>query len=167
MSKKKKKFRWKSLPSTCRTCIIAMIVLLVAGIGVIVYGNITGISASDVRKVEAEIVSIDLVDRDLSNSQAQNLLENGADENSVLYEYEIGYRYIIDGREYRHVGRKHYDKGSGLKVGDKETLRYAVVGGEIVIDPQTETSYGVLGVILVIAGVLAGAAAFILRPQRA
>ena len=164
MGKKGKKFRWKSLPSACRTCIIGMIISVIVGIGLIIYGNVVGVSTSDIKTVQAEIVSIEQVDRNLSDSQMESLLENGTDENSVLYEFKIGYRYIIDGKDYQYVGRKHFDKGSKLSIGDMETLNYALVDGKIVIDPETESAYGAFGIAFIIAGLLAGIAAYILRP---
>ena len=159
MSKKKNK--WKSLPSACRTSIIGMIILTVVGIGLIIYGIVFGTGSDDLNTVEGEIVSIEKVERDLSASQQEKL----SDEDS-LYEFEVAYRYTIDGSEYDYyTERVHYDKGKLLKNGDKKVLKYTVKNGKTVINPETKTSYGVLGIVFIVAGLLAGAAAFVLRPK--
>ena len=163
MSKKKNK--WKSLPSACRTSIIGMILFVVLGIGIIVYGMAAGVSSDDVKTVEAEIVSVEMTDRDMTAEQQDELLENGADENSVLYEFIVTYRCTVDEKEYTPSQRKTYDKGKNLKSGDTEKLRYMIKGSEMVLNPNTGTSYTLFGIIFIIVGALAGAAAFVLRPK--
>ena len=163
MGKKRKKVKWKNRPSTFKTCVIGMAILIVAGIGVLIYGSVFGMSSDDVKTADAEIVSLELVDRDLSDSQIEQLEEKGTDENSIYYEYEVGYRFTVDGKEYSHTGKKLYDQGKELKIGDKESIRYAVVDGDVRVNPETGTYYGVIGIILIGIGLLAGVAAFVLR----
>ena len=165
MGKKGRKVKWKNLPSTFRTAVIGALIFLAAGIGLIIYGRICGIGSDDIHTVQATIVSLEKVDRPLSEAQQEKLLEDGASEESVLYEYEVGYSCEIDGKEYRHTARKHLDKGKSLSEGDTESLKYAVVNGKTVFDPETRSSYGVFGAAFIVAGLLAGIAAYVLRPQ--
>ena len=105
---KKKKNKWKNLPSTCRTSIIGMLIFLIIGICLIVYGAFFGnVERSDIQSVEADIVSVSRVSRNLSPSQEEDMRKKGI----------------------------------------------------------SEGTYKVFGIIFIILGSLAGAAAYVLRPK--
>ena len=164
---KKKKNKWKSLPSTCRTSIIGMLIFLIIGICLIVYGAFFGnVERSDIQSVEAEIVSVSRVSRNLSPSQEEDMRKKGITEDSIKYELRVDYKFTIDGKEYSHTSRKSYEKADVVKEGTKEVLRYMMVDGEPVIDPVTNGTYKVFGIIFIILGALAGVAAYVLRPKK-
>jgi hypothetical protein len=164
---KKKKIKWKNLPSTFRTAIIGMAIFLVIGLGLLIYGLVFGkVSSDDIHTVQAEIVSIDKVSRNLSTSQEEDLRKNGISEDSIKYELKIVYKYNLDGTEYQYTGREQYDKADRLKPGDKTDLKYAMVNGKPEINPDSNSTFVVFGVIIMILGVLSGLVAFIIRPKR-
>ncbi|MBR4343179.1 MAG: DUF3592 domain-containing protein [Lachnospiraceae bacterium] len=163
----KKKTKWKNLPSTFRTCIIGMILFLVIGCGLFLYGLLfNNISPDDIEMVQAEIISADKVSRNLSRSQEEVLRTKGVAEDSIKYEIKVEYRYLVDGKEYRYTGLEPYERADKLQVGGSEILRYAKVNGEPVINPESDSRYKVFGIIFVILGLLAGLAAFVLRPKK-
>lgn len=167
MSKKGKKIKWKNLPSTFRTCIIGMIIFLVIGLGLVIYGfAFASVSSDDIKTVQAEIISVDKVSRNLSSSQEENLRKEGIAEDIIKYELKVGYRYSVDGKEYEYTGRERYDKADKIYVGGTGTLKYAMKNGSPVINPDSDSIYKVFGFIILGLGVLSGLAAFVLRPKR-
>ncbi len=165
-SKKSLKKRWKSLPSVVRTCLVGMILFLVAGAGLQIYGFLfANISESDVKKATAEIVSIEKRLRNLNNDVAEELRQKGYDEEYIKYEYEIEYRYAVDGTGYSYKSKELLDRFSG-KVGDKKELRYVIKNGKPIINPNSDFVYTFCGVVLVIIGVAAGAAAYVLGNKK-
>ena len=163
MSKKKNK--WKSLPSVVRTCLIGMVLFLVAGIGLQVYGFLfANISESDIKTVNAVATNVRKVRSKVSDSTAQRLRKKGFDEADIGFEYEIEYTYNIDGKDYTYKTNADLDQFSG-KEGETATLRYAMKNGEPIVNPNTNFVYLFCGVVLVIVGVAAGAAAYVLNPK--
>ena len=167
MSKKGKKNKWKNLPSEFKTCIIGMIIFLTVGLGLVLYGMLfAGIRSGDLRTVSAEVTSIDKVSRNLDSETAESLRDDGEDVESVKYEFEVGYRYTVEGKEYSYTARKSFGEGSSMSVGDTEDLKYAMKNGKPVINPDTDFTYVFVGIILIVIGAIAGLAAYILRPKK-
>ena len=163
---KKKKISWKNLPSTVRTSLIGMAGFLVVGIGLLLYGLFfCTVSTDSIRTVRAEIISIDRVDRNLPKDQEDSLREKGFSEDEIRYELKVGYEYRIEDKSYTYETRRSYRYVDKMSVGDAEDLRYAMVKGEPVINPDTDTRFVVFGVIFAIIGLLCGVAAYVLLPK--
>ena len=164
MSKKKgKKGRYSD---EFRTCIIGMTILLIIGIGLILYGKIwNNISPDDINVVPAKIVSIVKVPSDNSEKTKESLKENGFTQEEVDYDLEVEYEFILDGVTHTHIAREPYRIGETMSVGDTAELKYVVKNGEVIVDPSSNSVYTVIGYVIVILGILAGICAFILRPK--
>lgn len=167
MGKKHKKSKWKNLPSAFRTAVIGTILLLTVGIGLFLYGLIwRNVGSDDIHEADAEIISIDKVSRNLSQSQAEDMRKKGVDEDSIRYEIDVGYRYAINGKEGVYNKRENYKKINSLHIGDMVKLEYAVINGKIVFNPDTDTVFIFFGIAFIIVGLLVGIVAIVIRPKR-
>jgi hypothetical protein len=163
---KGKKNKWKRLPGEFRTCITAMAVLLVTGIGLFLYGQVwCRVSDKDIRSTQGEVISVEKVRRNLKPEEIEDLREEGYDEDYIKNEFAVKYRYAVNGEEYQLEKRMLLDEEGIPEVGDKEKFSYIIRNGKVVVDPDTDFTYTFVGVILIILGAVAGLAAYILRPK--
>ena len=160
MSKKKKKKM--HISKEAKTCFIGAAIVLVVGIGCIVYGNIfysNVVSLDDVTTgATADIVSVEKVDRNVSQSDVEREREKGYSENEIRYEYLVGYSITVDGKEYTYTKTKPYRDSGSIKpvVGDTEVINYAMVDGELVVNPETREAnqFNICGWFLTVAGIV-------------
>lgn len=162
-SKKKRKRSGSRVSKEARTCFVIAAIALVVGIGCIVYGNIfynNIISLDDVTTgATVDIVSVERVDRNLSPSDKELERKKGRSDREIRYEYLVGYSIVIDGKEYTYTDTVPYrDDGKFKPVeGDTEVINYAIVDGELVVNPETREAnqFNICGWFLTIVGIVA------------
>ena len=163
MSKKKK----GKLPNEFKTCIIAMVIFLVIGTGLIIYVTFfNNIPDEDLQTVEGTITAIDKVPSDNSEKTKKSLMENGYTRQEVDYDFEIEYEFTLDGETHTHLERTSYRNGMELNVGDTAELKYTVKNGEVIVNPGKNGVYTGFGYTFTAFGILAGVCAYILRPKK-
>lgn len=166
---KKKKFRWKSLPSTVRTCITFALVFMVVGLGLFIYGALFykgNVKSGDLKQAPAEITSITERKRNLSEKEKEAERKKGIKEANIEYILDVEYTYTVDGKEHVYKTTHPYDSLDSIKVGDSGYLTYAVIDGEIVINPESDMTYVICGVIVLALGMVAALIGFYISPRK-
>jgi hypothetical protein len=166
---KKKKFRWKSLSSTVRTCIIFALVFMVVGLGLFIYGALFykgNVKSGDLKQAPAKLTSITERKRNLSEKEKEDERKKGIKEANIENILDVEYTYTVDGKEHVYKTTHPYDSLDSIKVGDSGYLTYAVVDGEIVINPESDMKYVICGVIVLALGMVAALIGFYISPRK-
>lgn len=160
MSKKKKS---RQISGEARTCFTGAAIALVIGLCCILYGNLFYNNVTSLDDVTtgatATVTSVEKVDRNLSPSEKKTEEGKGRSAEEIMYEYLVSYSVNDEGKEYTYSEtRPYYDGGKNEpKVGDTDTINYAIVDGQIVVHPETKgaNQFNITGWILVVLGAIA------------
>ena len=170
MSKKKKK---NGISSEAKTCFYFAAGFLVVGIICIIYGKKfyhtdDMVTLDDIVTGQtATIVSVDKVERNLSNSDKERERKNGYTDDEIRWEYDVVYSVEADGREYTYEDtvRYHEDNTHNPRVGDTDVINYAIKDGKFIPHPETQDTNGsvLIGWILAILSIPAAGIGLFLR----
>ena len=164
MGKKKKGGK---MSGEVKTCFIAMMIFLVTGIALILYGKMwNNVSEDDLMSIQGKIVAINKVPSDNSEKTKESLIENGFSREEVDYDLEIEYEFNLDGKTHTHIRRTSYRLGENLNVGDTEELKYIIRKGEVVVDPSSNGVYTGFGYVFAGSGLIAGICGYVLKPKK-
>ncbi len=164
---KSKKNKWKSLPSTVRTCIVGAVAFLAVGLILFVYGKAGGASdAGDIKTVSARIVSVERVDRNLPASQEEELRKKGFDSDYINYELKVVLSFDVLGEEQTCEVREPYDRLDKLTEGGSMNIDYTVKNGKVTINPERNSTYTFFGIVLIVLGILCGLIGYVLMPKK-
>ena len=170
MAKKKKSENGVS--SEARTCFTFAAAFAVIGIILIIVGKNwyhtkDMVSEDEIQMGEAVVVSVDKVSRNLSPSDKKLEEDKGYTGDELRYEYSVTYQVNVDGTDYTYGDtRRYYNNGSHEpKVGDTDTITYAVKDGEFIAHPETQgtNQFTIGGGFLIVLAVIALAIGFFIR----
>ena len=171
MSRRKKKKN--RISSESKTCFMFALGFAVVGILSIIYGKTLYhtddmVSLDDIVTGQtATITSVEKVERNLSNADAENERKNGYSDDEIRWEYRVEYTVTDNGKEYTYSDTVRYreDGTRTPEVGDTDVINYAIKDGKIIPHPETQGTNGpvIAGWILVILAVISGGLGLFLK----
>ena len=174
MSKKKKN---RKLSSEVKTCFIAAVVLLVSGIGCIIYGKLFYSSDKMVKESDiltgqvATIISVEEQEVDLNyvgfsdddDEDEEEYVETGDEESDTATVFHVVYSVTVNGTEYTY--EDDLSEKRNPQVGDTDIINCAIVNGKLIAHPETQSTNStvIIGWAIAILGVIAGGAGLFLK----
>ncbi|MCR4690570.1 MAG: hypothetical protein K5739_04435 [Lachnospiraceae bacterium] len=166
MSKKKKK---NQISSEVKNCFIITAVGLVVGLCLLLYGKLFfsgGVSQDAIQTGSASVVAVEKVERNLSVKDQQAERDKGRTEDEIRYEYRVDYSLVAEDKEFTFTEESPLWNAEP-KVGDTEPLTYAIVDGELMLHPETQSTnrYTICGVFLMLFGLAFGGIGLFLKKK--